>query len=1483
MPLPGGPSDKAGNSYERRWTVFSLVDLLDGRAERLRIEVPGDDGAGSEFCVMVNGVPEWHQAKRQRAAGPWTVSALVSEGVVQPWLANLTRGDRCVFVSSTGADELRELADRARSARSFDEFATKFLTAEPVRKRFARLRRAWNDPPEADARDALIRIQVRAIGENELAEWINHRLRSLTAGTEPATVAAVLAQLADDSAHQEISASDVWRHLAKHRVTPRDLDRDAALVRRVADTADSYLDRLRPLYIGGHELSRREANIAVSHLDDGRRVVLAGGAGAGKSVVTAQVVKLARERGWPVFVLSAERLPDTATTTQLGVELELPDSPASVLAGVAAGGAALLVVDQLDAVSVASGRHPERLALVADLLREARSYPGLRVLLACRQFDIDNDRSLRVLAHDDNAAVVPIGNLDEEQIRQAISAAGLTVEAPVPLLQLLAVPLHLALYVDLALAGVEDVHSVRTLTQLYDRYWTTKRTACRLVRDGSDDWLPVIERLVQWMSDRQELAVPEAVLDDLDQQVKVMASEGVLAVGDVDVSFFHETFFDYCFARQFLASGATVRDLLTTSEQDLFRRAQVRQLLTYQRGADFTAYLADFSWLTNSPEVRLHIKALVISLLEIPPNPAREEWQALRPIAEDPQSPLHLRLWQAIRRNAAWFPILDAAGTWAAMLRAGGDTADRAVWALSGCAADHAARVSALLADTPPELWASRRSWFLRLVEVHRARELVDLLLAAVDAGDFDASDGDLTYILRRLAAPQPTWAAEVLAALVRRKAAAEPAANPFHPEGRLRAHSRELGSEVRTIATTAPAEYVDQLLHQLLDLMRANERPEWSGTEFVHDALWSHRIYPTQWSLSDVIFDGMGHALAALAEADPARAESVFSLLRTETYEAAAFLLARGYAGNPAVFVDDAADWLAATPGARLLGYADSPAWISRQLVAAISPHCSPDHFDQLVDALLYYAPPNERTYKGLRSRGIAELCLLDGIDPGRRPSRVERRLAELRRKFGIDDVSPPAGLTGGVVPPPIPEERARRMSDRQWLGAMRRYGPSGTSWRDGRLIGDAWTQAQVLETLTKEDPQRFARLLLAIPPGDAEAYVSAILRGLAGARLDRDLLLSVCRQVRNLAGSDANRWLVRLIETHAAGTVDDELVETVAKIAVSDRDPAERAPGEPWNGGSVDSAALNSTRGAAALALGQLLFEEPARRPIIERALRRLAADPQPEVRVAATGALAPLLNIDPDLALTLFHEAVDQAPEELLGSQHVAHFLNYAIRQRHYLDIASLLQRMLTDPEDATRQAAARRLALASFYTPDIDDRVDTVLNGGDEAARAAAVGVFADSVTYAPRRERSITVVSAAFHDSAKAVRDAAERAFYDLGDERLGDYAPMIAAFANSPAFADGAGAVLHTLERSRQPLPPGILDLCETFVRIHKDAIGDISTSAAGDAMHIVSLALRMRAQHVDPAMRRRCLDLIDQLVALRAHEIESALDKIER
>ena len=41
MPLPGGATDKFGNRYEGRWTVNCMIDVMDERADAIRLEPLG--------------------------------------------------------------------------------------------------------------------------------------------------------------------------------------------------------------------------------------------------------------------------------------------------------------------------------------------------------------------------------------------------------------------------------------------------------------------------------------------------------------------------------------------------------------------------------------------------------------------------------------------------------------------------------------------------------------------------------------------------------------------------------------------------------------------------------------------------------------------------------------------------------------------------------------------------------------------------------------------------------------------------------------------------------------------------------------------------------------------------------------------------------------------------------------------------------------------------------------------------------------------------------------------------------------------------------------------------------------------------------------------------------------------------------------------------------------------------------------------------
>jgi hypothetical protein len=371
-------------------------------------------------------------------------------------------------------------------------------------------------------------------------------------------------------------------------------------------------------------------------------------------------------------------------------------------------------------------------------------------------------------------------------------------------------------------------------------------------------------------------------------------------------------------------------------------------------------------------------------------------------------------------------------------------------------------------------------------------------------------------------------------------------------------------------------------------------------------------------------------------------------------------------------------------------------------------------------------------------------------------------------------------------------------------------------------------------------------------------------------------------------MGASDVDRWIVRLVESEAAATLPAELISMVTQIAISDPDPmgdewqARQTGTTPLYAGDIDMAGLNSTRGAAALALGALVFEDQNRLAAARDPLARLAADPSLRVRAMVAAALPSLLSTDAELAVALFRSAVAETSDELLASGYVERFLYFAIRSGHYARVADILDHMINSTTDEVRQAGARQLTVASFAMPELDLLIDAALNG-DDATRGGVIAVLADNISNPNRRDRTFTVLGRGFGDPSHQVRSNAARAFYKLDKQRLHEYTALLDAFANSDSLLDNAGVVLHMLDEVRQPLPPVVLDICEEFVQAHGADIGDIRTAAAGEAMSVVHLVLRVHAQHNDPHIRRRCLDLIDQLVAIRAHGIDQDLASIER
>lgn len=286
-------------------------------------------------------------------------------------------------------------------------------------------------------------------------------------------------------------------------------------------------------------------------------------------------------------------------------------------------------------------------------VRQAQVHPNMRILLACREFDLDNDYRLRRLTDSDGVAeAVVVERLPPETVHAVVSGLGLDANSlNFKQRDLLSVPLHLKLLSELVADEEIRALNFQTAQDLYRRFWEYKQRFIRERLGRSVRWTRVVYALCDYMHDSQTLNAPEVVVEEWNGDTDAMVSENVLVLENKRCSFFHEGFFDYAFARRFAGGSQTLLGLLLSGEQRLSRRAQVRQILLYLRDTEFDRYVADLEETLSSADVRFHIKQVIFALLADLSEPVKEEWDVLSNLAGRDFSNSETRqAWATVRR-----------------------------------------------------------------------------------------------------------------------------------------------------------------------------------------------------------------------------------------------------------------------------------------------------------------------------------------------------------------------------------------------------------------------------------------------------------------------------------------------------------------------------------------------------------------------------------------------------------------------------------------------------------------------------------------------------------------------------------------------------------------------------------------------------------------------------------------------------------------
>ena len=793
------------------------------------------------------------------------------------------------------------------------------------------------------------------------------------------------------------------------------------------------------------------------------------------------------------------------------------------------------------------------------------------------------------------------------------------------------------------------------------------------------------------------------------------------------------------------------------------------------------------------------------------------------------------------------------------------------------------------------ERWNSRLRHLVTWGDWSQGRRFLELVLRLIDEGILDDARGpiavnsDFWDLLHKLQDRHQSWGCEVAGHYFSRRRwlnleAGQP--NPFGFSNGMIADSQSAEETLSKLASNAPESFIREVMPFMLAVIEDCATQERRG--LLLDPIWSIRIFQSGYGIDHALLKAMEIALSELAMQHPEKYWPVIEPLRDSPSETIQYLLLRSLASNGQAFADEGIEQLCKSPEHLGIGYVSDSHWVARQLIESASPHCSGEKLRALEALLLGYYTEWETSEPGRPQCGYAQFTLLSGIIADRQSKDVSARLEDLRLKFGRQDPAPPMPMKVQVAQSPIPRDVVEDMSDEEWLSAIGKHDSDKHDFvGEGSYVGGALELSRLLEDRVKQEPERFAELVLRFPAYANPHYFEAVLRGITDSGLDIETIVKVAERCHSIEGRPLGRFICDPIASSANGNVPLKALDLVVWYATEDPDPeqelwrTEVSPGQGfYYRGDILTDAINTNRGTAARAMARLIEVDGKRTAHLRPALEKMVQDSSTAVRSCVAQTLIAVLRHDRDLAVDLFGQLCN-SEDVLLGTEFVERFLFFAL-QTHFQELSSILERMLASQLPDVASAGARQACVAAL---DLEEAAETarICLSGSEAQKIGAAQVMAANVRTATCRSFCEDALVSLFNDASDKVRAEAARCFLRFEGPQLEGYDSLISGLIHSGASSGDFFPLLVALERTTANLPEITLLVCEEFIEVAGLATADISTREAGDANKVIKLTLRTYQQSSDESVRARSLDLIDKLMEHGAYGIDDALAEFER
>jgi hypothetical protein len=742
-----------------------------------------------------------------------------------------------------------------------------------------------------------------------------------------------------------------------------------------------------------------------------------------------------------------------------------------------------------------------------NLVRKLSAHPNIHIVLSARTFEYEHDVRLKAIEAESLALELPAWHT----VLSILESHGVKADGwPEDAQQVLRAPQALTTF--LSLTAHRTMEPFRTYQAMLDKLWQERI----LDVPHGQDLSRLTSAIAEQMAELETLWLAAARFDGERKALEALLASGILTStgpSDGSIGFSHQTLFDHALARGFARDAGRLSAFVLERQSSLFIRPKLWVALTYLRGVEPKTYANELRAIWSRPNLRLHLRRLLIEFLGQQPNPADFEAVLLREAFQ--MAAQRMLALQAIIGSRGWFEhfadsLIRTAMTESAQAAHLAAVILTRAWAY---APDHVARL--LESEWKPRRDFDTQLWFFLQEISGWTAELFDL--AALVLNRTPVRGFHFHHMLSTLGAEQPDYALKLTVIkldhdlqLARDEALAQA---PRQDTGNLAEdiawrlshaperpitqlfESDESWESLEALARAHPRSFLEQLwpwFARVLAVLRQNKPVDPDALGYPLNYLLDYRFdYEERLGLPETpILGALRVAAEEAAAQQPDWFEGWLTAHEREDAAPAQRLFAHAMAAQPQRLAAHAARYLLDDRRRFYLGSIHDDSGTTTRLLRAVAPYWTADDFTAIETAIVKYAPPTPAhltTPERRRSYRSAirhlRLKLLSSLPADRLTPKARSTLAQDQRRF--PDREEPSFTGPSFIGANMSAQAMAKASNAAILQAFKEL-PDATGWHHPKSwhVGGNIQLAREFGTFAKDHPDRAWALIASLDP---------------------------------------------------------------------------------------------------------------------------------------------------------------------------------------------------------------------------------------------------------------------------------------------------------------------------------------------------------------------------------------------------------------